>query len=197
MFFISFSSLWSFSYFFLFIYIIVIFSIILYTLPSLKNSLNYTKLKKNTNFSYLSGFDLYPLFLTPLFLLLIINLSWSSNVFLVWFGNLIFTGFQYKFLYFFLFFFLLIITVYSTSFYFSSKEIYDYLLTIFNFFFWLFFLFLSNTFFTFIFFIEILSTLIFLLLITSSFSTTYFYNNLNLNLHNYFNQTTPFFLYKC
>jgi hypothetical protein len=42
-------------------------------------------------------------------------------------------------------------------------------------------------------FIEILSTLITLLLITSTFSTTYFYNNLNLNLHNYFNNTTPFF----
>ena len=53
------------------------------------------------------------------------------------------------------------------------------------------FLFHANTLFTVIFFIEILSTLVFLLLITSAFSTTYFYNNLNLNLHSYFNPSTP------
>ena len=193
MFFISFPILWSFSYFFLFIYTIVIFSIILYALPTLKNSLNYSFIKNKNTFFYLSGFDLYLFMLTPLFLLLILHFSWSSNMFLVWFGNLIFTGFQYKIFFFFFFFFIIIISVYSSSFYFSSKEVYDYIITCFNFFYWLFFLFSANTLFTFIFFIEILSTLIFLLLITSTFSTLHFYNNLNLNLHNYFNQTTPFF----
>jgi len=193
MFFISFPTLWSFSYFFLFIYTIVIFSIILYALPTLKNSLNYSFIKNKNTFFYLSGFDLYLFMLTPLFLLLILHFSWSSNMFLVWFGNLIFTGFQYKIFFFFFFFFIIIISVYSSSFYFSSKEVYDYIITCFNFFYWLFFLFSANTLFTFIFFIEILSTLIFLLLITSTFSTLHFYNNLNLNLHNYFNQTTPFF----
>src|SRR5438132_807957 len=31
------------------------------------------------------------------------------------------------------------------------------------------------------------------MLITSTFSTTYFYNNLDLNLNNYFSANTPFF----
>ena len=141
----------------------------------------------------MSGFDLYWLLLTPILLFVLINFSWSSYSISAWFGNLIFTSFQYKISFLVIFIFYLILTVYSTSFYFSSKEIYDYIITCFNFFFWILFLFTSNTIFTVIFFIEILSTLIFLLLITSTFSTTYFYNNLNLNLHNYFNNTTPFF----
>ncbi len=193
MFFISFSCLWSFSYFFIYIYTIVIFSIILYLIPSLKDIISYNKFKKNTNFEYLTGFDLFWLFLTPFFIFLIINFSWSSLIISAWFGNLIFSSFQYKISFLVLFIFYVVLNIYLTSFYFSSKEIYDYFITCFNFFFWVLFLFSSNTIFTFIFFIEILSTLIMLLLITSSFSTTYFYNNLNLNLHNYFNNTTPFF----
>ena len=55
-------------------------------------------------------------------------------------------------------------------------------------------LFFSNNIFTVIFFIEVLSTLITLLLITSVFSSTYFYNNLNLSKHAYFAQSTPFAL---
>ena len=193
MFFITFSTLWSFTYFFQFIYIICIFSILLYIIPSVKDIINYNKFKKTNSFDYLTGFDLYWLFLTPLFLFILINLSWSSYSFTAWFGNIIFTSFQYKFFFLIIIFFYFILSVYSTSFYFSSKEVYDYIITCFNFLFWIIFIFSSNTIFTFIFFIEILSTLITLLLITSTFSTTYFYNNLNLNLHNYFNNTTPFF----
>lgn len=193
MFFISSSILWSFSYFFTFIYITVVFSLILYAIPSIKDVINYTKFKKNNNFEYLTGFDLYLILLTPLFLILILIFSWSSFSISAWFGNIIFSNFQYKITFLVLFIFYLILTIYSTSFYFSSKEIYDYFITCYNFFFWIVFLFTANTIFTLIFFIEILSTLIFLMLATSTFSTTYFYNNLNLNLHNYFNLTTPFF----
>lgn len=92
-----------------------------------------------------------------------------------------------------IFVFYLVLTVYCTSLYFSSKEIFDYIIVCFNFFFWVYFLFSANTVFTIIFFIEVISNLILLLLIASSFSTTYFFNNLSLNLHNYFNSTTPIF----
>ncbi len=193
MFFINFQILWSFSYFFLSLYLIVFFSIILFLIPSLNEIIAYSKFKKINNFYYLTGFDLYWLVLTPLVLFLIINLAWSGPTVSAWFGNLIFSSFQQKLSSLIIFFFYLTITLYCTSFYFSSKEIYDYLIVCFNFFFWTYFLFFSNTFFSFIFFIEILSTLIFLLLSNASFSTTYYFNNINLNLHNYFNQTTPFF----
>lgn len=193
MFFITFPLLWSFSFFFFLTYVVIIFSIIFYTIPSLQEIIKYSKFKKSCNFSYLSGFDLYWIFFSFLFFFLLSNFSWVSPAVSSWFGNLIFSGFQYKFSFLILFIFYCIITLYSTSFYFYSKELYDYIIVNFNFFFWIYFLFLSNTLFTFIFFIEILSTLIFLLLITSTFSTTFFYNNLNLNLYNYFNHSMPFF----
>jgi len=197
LFFITFSTLWSFNFFFLFIYTIVIFSSLLYSLPVLKEVINYNKFKKNSSFDYLTGFDFYWILITPLFVFFILNFSWSSFTLSAWFGNIIFSSFQYKIIFLLLTIFFFILTTYCTSFYFSSKEIYDYIITCFNFFFWTLFLFFSNTIFTVIFFIEILSTLIFLTLITSTFSTTYFYNNLNLNLNNYFHNTTPFFLFKC
>ena len=193
MFVITFAILWSFSYFYLFIHIILIFSTILYVLPVVKESVNNHKYKTINLFEYVTGFDLYWLFLTPLMMLLLINFSWTSPTLSTWFGHLIFHSFQFKIFYLVNFFFFLIITTYSMSFYFSSREVYDYVIICFSFFFWVLLLFYANTIFTVIFFIEILSTLVFLLLITSTFSTTYFYNNINLNLHNYFSNTVPTF----
>lgn len=187
------SILWSFAFFFAFLYTLFIFSLILYLLPTIKNLLNYSKFKKITTFEYLVGADLHWILLTFIFLVFFLNYSWSSAPVSAWFGNLIFTQFQSKISYLVLFIFYLVLVVYTTSFYFSSKGLYDFVIINLNFFFWVFFLFFVNNLFTFIFFIEILSTLIFLLLITSTFSTTYFYNNLNLNLNNYFNLNTPLF----
>jgi hypothetical protein len=50
---------------------------------------------------------------------------------------------------------------------------------------------MSNTIFTSIFVIEVLSTLIFLLVITSTFSSNFFYRNLNLSFGHIFQQSTP------
>ena len=193
MLFISYNLLWSLNFFFVYVYFLIIASIIIYLLPSIKTLINYSKLKSISNFEYLTGYDVYLVLLTFLFLFFIINFSWCSFSISSWFGHLIFSSFQNKIIYLIFFFFFLVLNLYSTIFYFSSKEIYDYIVVNFNFFFWVLFLFLSNTIFTVIFFIEILSTLIFLIIITSTFSSTYFYNNLNLNIHNYFNNSTPFF----
>jgi len=110
----------------------------------------------------------------------------------VWFGHLLFSSFQLKVTYLISFIFVLIWVAYASSFYYSSQEIFDYTIVTYSFFLWTVFLFYSNNIFTVIFFIEILSTLITLLLITSVFSSTYFYNNLSLTNHSYFNQSTPF-----
>lgn len=185
--------MWSFSFFFIFTYIIVLFSVITYSIPSIKEILNTSNFKNKKNFEYITGFDFFWVTATPLVLLLLVSMSWSSYPLTAWFGSLIITSTQIKLTYFVLFFFALITIVFSSSFYFSSKEPYDFIIVLFNFFFWILFLFYANTIFTVIFFIEITSTLIFLLITTSTFSSSYFYNNLNLNLHSYFNQTTPFF----
>ena len=78
----------------------------------------------------------------------------------------------------------------STS-YFSSKEIYDYVIVQFHFLYWVVLLFLTNSLFTTIFVIEVLSTLILLLIITSTFSTTFFYNNLDLSFGHVFQNSVP------
>ena len=105
MFFITFSTLWSFSYFFIYIYTIVIFSIIIYIIPSIKDIINYNKFKKNNIFEYLTGFDLYWLLMSPLLILILINFSWCSYSLSSWFGNILFSSFQYKINYLIFFFF--------------------------------------------------------------------------------------------
>ena len=193
MFFITYSALWSLSYFFTTVYFIFVISAILYALACVKEFVHSTKFRRVNRFLYLTGFDIYWILITPIALCVIINFAWAAPTVSAWFGNLVFSGFQYKISYLVIAIFYILITVYCTSFYFSSKEVYDYVSVCFNFFLWIYFLFTANTLFTVIFFIEILSTLITLLVVTASFSTTYFYNNLNLNLHNYFNNTTPVF----
>ena len=153
---------------------------------------NFNQFSNITFFSYLTGFDLIWLFLTPLFIILLINYSWTSPLISIWFGHLLFSQLQFKITYLLVFLFTLVWVAYLSSFYYSSQEVYDYTIVVYSFFFWMLLLFYSNNIFTVIFFIEILSTLITLLLITSVFSSTYFYNNLSLTNHSYFNQSTPF-----
>jgi hypothetical protein len=185
--------LWSFSFFFYYLYVLIISCIVLYMIPSLSNLSLFVKQKNNVNFEYLTGFDLFWVFSTIVFFFVTVNFTWCSYPISAWFGNLFFAHFQNKISYFVIFFFYLIIIVYSTTFYFSSKQTYDFIIIIFNFFYWILFLFFTNNLFTFIFFIEILSTLIFVLLVNSTFSTTYFYNNLDLSLNSYFSSNTPMF----
>jgi hypothetical protein len=83
-----------------------------------------------------------------------------------------------------------IIALASTS-YFSSREFYDFITVLYNFLYWLIVIFMSNTVFTSIFVIEVLSTLIFLLVITSTFSSNFFLRNLNLSFGHLFQQSTP------
>lgn len=189
---LTFSTIWSITYFFLFFYLLLIFSVILYLISNIKDFTNYTTFSNNTLFNYITGFDIFWLLASPILLMLIINFSWTSPTILVWFGHIIFSPFQFKMTYVIIIIFSFVWLTYSSSFYFSSQEVFDYTNVTYSFFVWVIFLFYSNNIFTVIFFIEILSTLITLLLITSVFSSTYFYNNLSLTSHSYFNQSTPF-----
>ena len=152
-------------------------------------SVNY--FNNSTNFTYLSGLNILSLTITPLVLIFFLVNAWSSSYLMAWFGNLIWTSMQYKFFCFILLTFLTVWLAYLSSFYYSSAEVYDYTIVTYSFFLWTLLLFLANNLITLIFFIEILSTLIMLLIITSTFSSTYFYNLLNLTKHSYFSQTLP------
>jgi hypothetical protein len=121
-----------------------------------------------------------------------LTLSWSGPSVLGWFGHILWTTLQLNLSYFVILSFTFIWVAYLSSLYYTSNEVYDYTITSYSFFTWILFLFYANNSFTVIFFIEIISTLIMLLIITSLFSSAYFYNNLYLERHSYFNQSTPF-----
>lgn len=131
------------------------------------------------------------LLITPIILLILLNFSWYGYEVVAWFGHVIFTSFQFKVNYLILFSFMVIWVIYVSVFYFTSQEVYDFTIVTYSFCCWLLFLFTSNNIFTLIFVIEILSTLITLLLITSVFSSAHFYNNLNLVNNLYFNNSNP------
>ena len=76
--------------------------------------------------------------------------------------------------------------------YFSSREVYDYIITTYSFCYWLILLFMANSIFSVVFIIEVISTLILLLIVTSVFSTAFFYRNLNLSFGHIIQQTTPY-----
>lgn len=131
-------------------------------------------------------------FATPILCILGTLLLWTSPAISAWFGHIVVTSFQTKMTYLILFNFLIVFIVTTTTVYFTSREVYDYITTTINFSYWLIILFYSNTIFTSIFIIEVLSTLIFLLLITSTFSSTFFYRNVNLSFGHLFQQSTPY-----
>ena len=192
MFFITSSSVWSFSYFFSFTYLIFVFSVLIYLLPIQARYTHTSSLESKTKFVYINSHDLIPIIITPLILLLISNNLWCNSVLTAWFGHIIFTNFQYKIFYLITLVFIITLVVLSSTSYYSSQEIYDFLITNFSFYYWTFILFTTNSIFTVIFGIEVLSTLIFLLIITSSYSTNHFYRNLDLSFGNYKQQVFPY-----
>jgi len=192
MFFITFSNLWSFSFFFLFTYLTLLVSFIIYLTPILNSSLRYTTSKTKNEFFFLNSVDILFLLITPLICLFLSVNLWVSPTTSAWFGHLIVTSFQNKMNLLIIINFSLTLGIFSLTSYFTSREIYDFTITIFNFFYWIVLLFFSNTIFTTIFIIEVISTLIFLLLITSTFSSSSFYRNLNLSFGHLFQQSTPF-----
>lgn len=193
MYFLSWSYIWISVYFFSITYILLIFSLILYIVPIFSISSSYKYKSKITNYFYiLSGLELSIFFFLPLIYVFILNLLWSSPIISIWFGHLVFTSFQYKIIYLVFFFFYLVLYSMISTIYFSSNEVYDFFLTKFNFLYWITFLFFSNSFFTVIFIVEVLSTLIFLLLVTSTFSSSFFYRNINLDFKFFFQNSIPY-----
>ena len=192
MFFFNPSILWSCSIFFFFSYITFCLSIIIYMLPVLNNFQGYTNFKTKSSFSLINWNDLNWVITLPYILFFTLNLIWSSSTLSIWFGHIFLTSYNSKIINLIFFVFLIVLLVLLTTSYFSSKEIYDYYLTLFNFFYWVIFLFLSNSLFTLIFIIEVLSTLIFLLIITSVYSTNFFYKTSNTYQTHFSQQSTPF-----
>lgn len=186
MFFLTISNVWNFSIFLPLTYVLFVSSLSLYLLP-----LFYNSNTKNT-FFIVSLSECFSIFLIPCFSIMLLFSFWSSYSVSSWFGHIVYTSFQYKIVLFILFTFLLFTFLYSSVSYLSSREIFDFLIAQFNFLYWIILLFHANSFFTVIFIIEILSTLIFLLMLTSVFTSCFFYRNLDFSTHSFFESSTPY-----
>lgn len=184
---VSYNSLWAIFYFTYFIYVFFAISASVYLLSNLPT---YLFSNQSTFFS-VNGLDLLRLFLSFLLLLLLMHSSWSGPSLVAWFGHIEFSHFQFKFLYILYFFFTTYLVVFLSTHHLSSLNTFDYLITILNFFLWVTLMPFSNNLFTFIFFLELISAAITLLLVSSSFSSYHFYNNLSFNKHSYFSTSTP------
>lgn len=192
MFFITYSNLWTWAIFFPLTYVLFIFSTIFYCLPILKNHTSFTSTKFKSLFLKINNFDLKLVIYTPLIILLLLLLLWEAPTTSAWFGHVIFASQQIKMSYFIWTVFLLVITVFLSTSYFTSREIYDYIIVLYNFFYWILILFLSNTILTTIFVIEVISALIFLLIVTSTLTSNYYYRNLDFSFGHIFQNSSPY-----
>ena len=139
-------------------------------------------------FIKISGGDVMNLISLFLSHIIIVLLFWSSNEISSWFNNLQVNSFQIRMMFLILFTFYLSMQLFTSTSYFSSKEVYDLLISKINFVLWFMILFQSNSLITTIFIVETISSLIFLFVITSVTSTHYNYNNkLTISGHNFFN----------
>lgn len=192
MFFLTYSSIWSLTFFFFITYTTLITSLMLYVIPALSNNLNMSSTKIKNISDFINGIDIFWIASALYSGIILISILWISPSFSIWFGHLIVSPFQLKITYFIIFYFFLLLLVFSSTTYFSSREIYDYLITIISFLYWIILLFHANSVFTVIFIVEVLSSLIFLFLVTSTFSTGFFYRNTNLSFGTFFQNSTPF-----
>lgn len=192
MFFITQSNLWTFALFAPTTYIIFLFSFLFYCLPTLTNKLYSVTTKTKSTYSKMNSFDAVPLILTSFILFYLPLFLWEFSTTSAWFGHIIYANYQLKITYFIHFIFLLILLVLFTSTYLTSREIYDYYIVLYNFLYWILLLFMSNSVLTMIFIIEVISAIIFLLIVTSTFSSTYFYRNSQLSFGNLFQNSTPY-----
>jgi len=194
MFYIPTTLAWTYSIFFPYFYIFIFFSAFLYLFANNTDLKNYVSRSNNQTTVFIQFKDIALINFTLIFLLILFMISWTSFSVTIWFGHLFFSAFQAKLVHLIFLVFSLFVLFLSFSTHLSNKSSFDFIIIIYNFLYWTVFIFFANTIFSVIFFVEVLSTLIFLLFITSTFSSNFFYNNLNFNLTSYFHQQTPFFL---
>jgi hypothetical protein len=124
-------------------------------------------------------------------MLFIQHLAWISPVTLSWSNHLVFATFQCNWTYVLLFLYASFLVVSTLTMHFSSVGSFDFSTTLLNFFVWLWLMCLSNNLLTFIFFLEVLSASVTLTLITSTFSSATFYNNISYDKASYLAESSP------
>ena len=188
---IAYNSLWALTYFSYLVYTFFITSTLVYILSNLYTYIMTNNFTTNNTFTSYNGTDLLKLLFTPTLFLLLVHTTWVGPSLTAWFGHLIFSNFQFKLTYVLYSFFTTYLIVLLSTHHTSSLNFFDFITTLLNFFMWVWVLSFSSNVFTFIFFLELLSATVTLLLVTSTFSSYHFYNNISFTKHSYFQISTP------
>lgn len=187
------SLVWQIFIFFITLYTLFLVTMLIYVLPVLTTIPFATprSLKKNSDYNYVNGVQLLKLLSTPLILLYAEHSLWSNFQTLSWFSHVVFGNFQVYSTFMILIFFFTITPLLLTKLNILNFSNSDFTLTLYQFLFWLWLLYLSNNLLTFIFIIEVVSVLITLLITTSTFARVDSNNVFKKNLTSYFNHSLP------
>lgn len=188
---VSFNSLWCLSHLSTTLYIVLISSLTLYLLPNISTTLNSAEGSRHGSYLHISAQSVSKLLHVTLFLIFVINLTWSGPSVAAWYNHFIFSELQHRISYFVLLVFVLVLQIHLTSFVFNNKYVYDYLIVIVNSLVWVTYIFYSNNLFTTVFLVEMLSLLTLLNFVTSSLHVTHFYAPTSLENSKYFAKSTP------
>lgn len=160
-------------------YIVFTYSIIFYFFPGVFFTIGTETSLNKTKYHVANSTDMFKLVFVLMYGILQLAFLAGVQPTSMWFGHLLWTQHTPKIIACITVSFgFSLLVLFSTS-YFSSKEIYDYAITLFWLYYWLVVLYSTNTLFSIVFLIELLSTLLFLLHMTSIFSTSYTYNNID------------------
>ena len=185
--------MWSLLFFSPLCYGLLVVTFILYMIPVSGTQFNsLTKSYSQSNFKFVSGHDVYAVLAYAVLFALFLNWSWFSPSLSSWFGHVAMTSFQVKLFNLVWFLYLLVAYVEASNTYFSSRDAYDSLITKLSLAFWLSFIFYANSLLTTIFIIEVMSALLFLLITTSVYSTTFYYKNIDFSQYTYFQNAMPY-----
>lgn len=173
------------------VYTILSASIVFYILANTSFFVFATATLKGSDFNTLNLSEISHLVYTFPILTLLYYASWVGPSVIFWFGHLMFSSLQFKFFYIVSAIFITYLLALSTSLHISSVLFYDYIVTIFHLWGWMWMLFFSNNLFSLIFFIEILSISVMLLLTTHVFTSAHFYSLTSYTQHTYFHHSYP------
>ena len=182
--------IWSLAFFFCIFYLITIFLLAASTIP-LVFSFTDRNFKNTINYVHITASSMYKFMSTPIMIMFLLTFSWVSLTVNMWFGQIVMSTMQRNLTLLCISSFGLVYYIYNTNIIYNTKDVYDFIITLFNTLIWTFLLFYSNNLFVVIFFIEILTGLTTLILITSAFSSTYNYQVWNFSKSLYFNSILP------
>lgn len=188
---LNFETFWNIFLFLITCYLVSLLSVILAYLPIVAGRETQLTHAKTRGWWFLPQVSVSPIFATIGILLGNQLYLWNSATIVSWFGHSIFSLFQLKMILLISLSAIVFFSILSPVLFHINKESFDFLIITSHFVFWETLLFLANTILVTVILIEILSILILLLLVNSSFSSLFFFSNLNFSMHSYFNQSQP------